>query len=116
MLNLKTHFRRTQIEICESSGPTLNNSDLDQRANLVREVVDGVQQALMPPGDDDTADILQRVANSANQSTSTQQLLVQQLQGMQQMMSTMQTQLTAVSAVQQIQNPPTYMPYAGHRG
>lgn len=89
MLNLKTHFRRAQTELRESAGPTLNDSDLDHRANLVREVVDGVQQALMPTGDDDTTDILQQVANSANQSASTQQLLVQQLQGMQQMMSTM---------------------------
>ena len=116
MLNLKTHFRRAQTELRESAGPTLNDSDLDHRANLVREVVDGVQQALMPTGDDDTTDILQQVANSANQSASTQQLLVQQLQGMQQMMSTMQTQLTAVSAVQHIQNPPTFTPYAGRGG
>ena len=52
MLNLKTHFRRAQIELRESAGPTLNDSDLDHRANLVQEVVDGVQQALMPTRDD----------------------------------------------------------------
>ena len=117
MFNLKSHFRCTQIELCESAGPTLNDSDLDHRANLVQEVVDGVQQALMPtPGEDNTADLLTQMANSASQSTSTQQILVQQLQGMQQMMYTMQSQLTAVSAVQQVQTPPTYTPYAGRGG
>ena len=60
--------------------------------------------------DDPTSDILQQVANSASQSTSTQQLLVQQLQGMQTMMSSMQSQLAAVSAVQNIQ------PFQGRGG
>ena len=117
MLNLKTHFRRAQIKLRESAGPTLKNSDLDHRANLVQEVVDGVQQALMPtPGEDNTANLLTQMANSVNQATSTQQILVQQLQGVQQMMTTVQSQLTAVSAVQQVHTPPTYTPYAGCGG
>jgi hypothetical protein len=102
--NLKIHFRRAQTELRESAGPTLIDSDLDHRANLVREVVDGVQSAILPTLEEDpTTEILQQVANSASQATSTQQLLVQQLQGMQNMMSSMQTQLAAVSAVQNIQ-------------
>ena len=111
MANLKLHFRSAQSELRESSGPTLSDSDLDHRANLVREVVEGVQQAIMPALEEDpTSDILQQVGNSASQSTSTQQLLVQQLQGMQTMMSSMQSQLAAVSAVQNIQ------PFQGHGG
>ena len=118
MVNLKTHFRRAQTELRESAGPTLNDSDLDQRANLVREVVDGVQEILAPTNEDEaTADMLQQVMNSASQSTSTQQILVQQLQQVQQMMSTMQSQLNAVSAVQGTQFTPfTIQGRGGGRG
>ncbi len=117
MENLKTHFRRAQLELCESAGPTLQDSDLDDhRANLVREVVDGVQEILGSTDDDPTADILQQVVNSTSQATSSQQILVQQLQQMQQMMVTMQSQLTAVSAIQNIQPPPILTPTHPGRG
>jgi hypothetical protein len=116
MANLKTHFRRAQTELQESAGPTLNNSDLDHRANLVREVVEEVQQTILPALDEDpTVEILQQVANSTSQSTSTQHLLIQQLQGMQNMMSSMQTQLAAVSAVQNVHQQP-HAQQPGHGG
>ena len=70
--------------------------------------MDGVQEILGPSDDVPTAEMLQQVVNSAAQSISSQQILVQQLQQMQQMMLTMQSQLTAISAIQNVQPAPTF--------
>ncbi len=91
----KTHFRKARQELKESSGDTIANSRLTEQANLVQQVVDGVQQALLPPDGtaDPTTDILQQVVNSASENTTTQQQLVQQLAQLQQSVTQMQFQL-----------------------
>lgn len=93
----KAHFRQARKELKESSGDTIENSQLNGTANLVQQVVEGVQQALLPPDGafDPTAEILQQVVNTASTTTSTQQQLVQQIAQLQQTVTQMQFQLNA---------------------
>jgi hypothetical protein len=102
-ITFKTHFRQARKELKESSGATIENSDLNQTANLVQQVVDGVQQALLPPNGatDATSEILQQVVNSASTTTSTQQQLIQQLAQLQQSVTQMQFQLNTQQPQQQ---------------
>ena len=69
---------------------------LNDTANLVQEVVEAVQQALLPDDgtSDPTTDILQQVVNSASATTTTQQQLLQQIVNLQQTVSQMQLQLS----------------------
>ena len=96
-INFKTHFRQARKELKESAGATIENSDLNQQANLVQQVVEGVQQALLPPdgGTDPTSEILQQVVNSASTTTNTQQQLLQQISQLQQSVTQMQFQINA---------------------
>ena len=63
----------------------------------MQQVVEGVQQALLPPDGafDPTAEILQQVVNTASTTTSTQQQLVQQIAQLQQTVTQMQFQLNS---------------------
>jgi type II secretory pathway component PulJ len=96
--NFKTHFRRAHQEFRETTDVTLEESDLRRNnANLVQQVVEGIQDALVsdtPPATDPTADIIAQMANSATRSSEVQQQLQTQLQQMQQAMGLLQTQLT----------------------
>ena len=92
---LKAHFRQARKELKETSGSTIGSSQLNETANLVQQVVDGVQQALLPSdaAHDPTAEILQQVVNSASATTTTQQQLMQQIANLQQTVTQMQFQL-----------------------
>ena len=92
---LKDHFRQARRELKETSGSTIGSSELNETANLVQQVVEGVQQALLPTdgAPDPTSDILQQVVNSASATTSTQQQLLQQIANLQQSVTQMQFQL-----------------------
>jgi hypothetical protein len=84
-INFKTHFRRTHQEFRETTDITLEESEPQRNnANLVQQVVDGLQQAMIaePPTDDPT-DLRLQLANSV----TTQQQLNHQLQQMQQAMT-----------------------------
>jgi hypothetical protein len=96
--NFKTHFRPAHQEFRETTDVTLEESDLRRNnANLVQQVVEGIQDALVsdtPPATDPTADIIAQMANSATRSSEVQKQLQTQLQQMQQAMGLLQTQLT----------------------
>lgn len=95
--NLKAHFRTAQRELRESTGSTIAQYQLHETANLVQQVVDGIQQVLLPDdaGPDPTTEILQQVMKSASASSTTQQQLATQIQQLQQMMATMKMQMNA---------------------
>jgi hypothetical protein len=88
-INFKTHFRRAHQEFRETTDLTLEDSDLQRNnANLVQQVVDGLQQVMIaetPP--DVSANLMLQMANSV----TTQQQLHTQIQQMQQAMSLLQT-------------------------
>ena len=94
---LKVHFRLARKEIKETSGSTIGSSQLNDTANLVQQVVEGVQRAFLPTdgAPDPTSDILQQVVNSASANTATQQQLLQQIANLQQTVTQMQFQLNA---------------------
>ena len=74
---------------------TLQDTNLNH-ANLVKEVVEGVQQAFLPStSEDGTDDLLLQVANAATQSSQVVPQLVQQMQQMQALMMQMQEQLNS---------------------
>jgi methyl-accepting chemotaxis protein len=93
--NFKEHFRRAHQEFRETTDITLEESDLHRNnANLVQQVVDGMQQAMAADNSgDETAAMLQQMTNSATQSSEANQQLQAQLQQMQQAMSMLQTQV-----------------------
>ncbi len=110
----KTHFRTARKELKETSGSTIESSQLNETANLVQQVVDGVQQALLPSDTttDPTAQILQQVVNSASATSTTQQQLLQQLANLQQTVTQMQFQLNS----NQQQQTPVFNPNGAGRG
>jgi hypothetical protein len=104
-INFKTHFRRAHQEFRETTDITLEESDLQRNnANLVQQVVDGLQQAMIAePPTDDPADLRLQLANSV----TNQQHLNHQLQQMQQAMALLTTQIAA-----QQTTPPPYAPHS----
>ena len=96
-ITLKTHFRQARKELKETSGHTIGSSQLHETANLVQQVVDGVQLALLPPEgmQDPATDILQQVVNSVSATSSTQQQLLTQIANLQQSVTQMQFQFNA---------------------
>jgi uncharacterized phage-associated protein len=104
-INFKTHFRRAHQEFRETTDITLEESDLQRNnANLVQQVVDGLQQAMTAePPTDDPADLRLQLANSV----TNQQHLNHQLQQMQQAMALLTTQIAA-----QQTTPPPYAPHS----
>ena len=95
-LNFKEHFRRAHQEFRETTDVTLEASDLHRNnANLVQQVVDGMQQAMAnDTTHDESKEIIQQMTNSATRASETQQELQTQLQQMQQAMGLLQAQVT----------------------
>jgi hypothetical protein len=111
-INFKDHFRRAHQEFRETTDVTLEESDLHRNnANLVQQVVDGMQQAMATDTTaDESAAMLMQMSNSATQASETQQQLQTQLQQMQHAMSLLQAQVTNQGSNQNLfggQNPPS---------
>jgi PPE-repeat protein len=86
----KDDFRVAHREYRETTNLALEASELEQHnANLVQQLVDGVQNTLSA----DTNAQLTEVANAVSQSQTEQQQLTEQLSQMQTMLTTMQGQL-----------------------
>ena len=69
-INFKDPFRSAHKELRESTDITLQDSHLNH-ANLVKEVVEGVQQVLLPStAEDSVDDLLLQVANAAKLKSS----------------------------------------------
>jgi hypothetical protein len=94
-INFKDHFRRAHQEFRETTDVTLEESNLQQNnANLVQQVVDGMQQAMVNDTTSaDSAEVLQQMTNSATRASETQQQLQAQLQQMQHAMGLLQSQV-----------------------
>ena len=93
-IGFKDHFRQAHQEFRETTDTTLEDSELQRNnANLVQQVVDGLQ-AVMTPEDtnDPSLELIQQMANSANQTSETQQHLLSQIAQMQQAMQQLQRQ------------------------
>jgi hypothetical protein len=103
--NFKTHFRRAHQEFRETTDLTVEDSELQRNnANLVQQVVDGLQQAMIDePPTEESSDLLLQMANSV----TTQQQLTQQIQQMQQAMALLSSQ---VATQQQPPQFPQYQP------
>ena len=98
--NFKTHFRRAHQELKETGDLQVRETTFNS-ANLVQEVIDGVQLALHPPDatpSDDSPQIIQQFANNATQAQLMPQLMAQMVQMMEQM-STIQQKLSAQQSV-----------------
>ena len=92
-LEFKIHFRRAHQELRETTDITLEESELQRNnANLVQQVVDGMQ-TIQTVRDEESAVILEQMANSTTGATDAQQQLVAQLAQMQQAMALLQTQV-----------------------
>jgi hypothetical protein len=94
----KTHFRQAHQELRETTDVTLEDSALEaNNANLVQQVVEGLQTALAPAGDPspepDTSAMLEQMANSAARTSESQQDLAAQLAQMQHAMANLQSQV-----------------------
>jgi len=84
--SFKNHFRRAHPELRETTDVTLEDSELQHNnANLVQQVVNGMQQAMATETNTNAALLLQ--ASEANQ------ILNGQIQQMQQFMILLQTQV-----------------------
>jgi hypothetical protein len=97
--NFKTHFRRAHQEFRETTDITLEESDLQRNnANLVQQVVEGLQNVMVPETPAEApSELMLQMANAV----TTQQQLTQQIQQMQKM-----TMLSSQVATQQNQPPP----------
>ena len=84
--NFKTHFRQAHQELKEAGDLQIRNTQFNS-ANLVQEVIDGVQSALAPPeaSNDPTPDVIDQMANAAAQQQLMPQMMQQMVQLMQQM-------------------------------
>jgi len=67
-INFKTHFRQAHQEFRETTDVIIEESELQRNhANLVRQVVEGVQTAMTPADTiDPSSELIQQMANSAN--------------------------------------------------
>jgi hypothetical protein len=109
--NFETHFRRAHQEFRETSDITLKESDLQQTdANLVQQVVEGLQHAMVAePPDEEPSDLMLQMAHSV----TTQQQLTYQIQQMQQAMAMLSSQVATQQhqpQPQQHQPQPAYYP------
>jgi hypothetical protein len=96
----KAHFRGAHQEFRETPDVTLEESKLQRNnANLVQQVVDGIQSAMNPgeSHDGESAAILQQMANSATRASETQQQLAAQLIQLKHAMTLLQAQVTGKS-------------------
>lgn len=80
-INFKNHFRQAHQEFRETTDTTLEDSELQcNNANLVQQVVEGLQAAMTPEDTTDPSlELIQQMANSANQTSETQQHLLSQI-------------------------------------
>ena len=65
-----------------------------QQANLVQQVVEGIQQAILPGEDTATDEFLSQVANATTQNQEILPKLLEQMQQMKLLMESMQTQMS----------------------
>jgi non-homologous end joining protein Ku len=95
-VTFKVHFQQAHKDFRETTDVTLEESELQRNnANLVQQVVDGMQQHMDQDNNrDDNAEMMLQMANSANRSTETQDQLRAHLQQMQQSMSLLQAQVS----------------------
>jgi len=65
-INFKTHFRQAHQEFCETTDVSIEESELQRNhANLVRQVVEGVQTAMTPADTiNPSSELIQQMANS----------------------------------------------------
>jgi hypothetical protein len=113
-INFKAFFRQAHQEFRETTDVTLEESELHRNnANIVQQVVDGLQGALTPVDTtpNESVALMQQMANAAAQSNETQQQLTAQIAQMQQAMALLQTQVQ-----QQPYIPPPYNPPFHQRG
>ena len=88
--NFKTQFRQAHQELKEAGDLQLRDTQFNS-ANLVQDVIEGVQSALNPPDatSEATNEVIHHMANSAAQQQMMPQLMSQMVELLQQM-STMQ--------------------------
>jgi hypothetical protein len=120
-VNFKVHFQQAHQDFRETTDVTLEESELQRNnANLVQQVVDGMQQHMDQDNNrDDNAEMMLQMANSANRSTETQDQLRAHLQQMQQSMSLLQAQVSnqqCFNPNQQGFNPTQYQGGRGYQG
>jgi hypothetical protein len=123
-INFKAHFRQAHQEFRETTDVTLEESELHRNnANLVQQVVDGLQGALTPVDNtpNESVALMQQMANAAAQSNETQQQLTAQIAQMQQAMTLLQSQVQQQpyqqpAYQQQPYLPPPYNPPFHQRG
>ena len=101
--HFKTQFRQAHQELKEAGDLQVRETQFNS-ANLVQEVIDGVQSALQPQeSNDETSEVLQHMANSAAQQQVVPQLmaqmvdLLQKMTVMQQKMSDQQSSTPSLS-------------------
>lgn len=96
--HFKTHFRQAHQELKEAGDLTVRESQFHS-ANIVQEVIEGVQSVLQTPeaGLYDSSETIHHMANSAAQAQMMPQLLNQMAQLMQQM-TTIQQQMNSQSS------------------
>jgi type II secretory pathway component PulJ len=94
-VNFKTHFRCAHQEFRETTDTTLEDSELQRNnANLVQQVVNGMQQAMAAgTTTDNNAAMILQMTTSATQASETNQQLNGQIQQMQQAMNILQAQV-----------------------
>jgi hypothetical protein len=103
-IQFKNHFRQAYKEISQTRSATVG-SQLNQ-AKLVQQVIEGVQNAMLPPAnaaDEATDEFLAQVANTSTQSQDVLPKLLEQMMQMQLIMKKMQDKLDAQP---NNQNPP----------
>jgi hypothetical protein len=92
-INLKVDFRRAHQEFRETTDVTLNESELQcNKAHLVQQVVNGMQQAMANKNTTDEEAMLQ-MTNLATRASKTHAQLHARLQQMQQSMHLLQAQV-----------------------
>ena len=103
--NFKTQFHQAQQELKEAGDLTVQETQFHM-ANIVQEVIDGVQSVLQAPEHliGNNQDVINQMANSAAQNKMLPQLMTQMTQLMQQMNSIQQqlnTQASTTSTITQ---------------
>jgi len=80
--NFKTHFRQAHQELKEAGDLQLRDTQFNS-ANLVQEVIDGVQSVLTPSENtvnDQTNDVIQHMANNAAHQQMMPQMMAQMME------------------------------------
>ena len=93
--HFKTHFRQAHQELKEAGDLQIRDTQFNS-ANLVQDVINGVQTALHPPEPEPPQAFLQHMANNAAQQQMMPQMMEQMMHLLQQM-SVMQQQMHSQS-------------------